>query len=230
MYRLLLIISVFMLLGLAGYTGTILYANYSAGSTQVEIKSWQKSRVFPDQEGWQKSYDDLQNTLELDQGNPEYLDIEAMLFRVKALSSKPGSEQSHAANREALKRYRRLTSLRPSWAPYWGIIVSIKYDLWEFDESMITALHNAARLAPWFKSNQHTILRAGFHGWPFIDNETREVVNKTLERAMQLQPHPTIAMAAKQGYLERVLPYVEGDEELRGVYERAVAARKKRGR
>lgn len=216
------------LLGLSVYIGVLINASSAAISPMADVDSWRNSRIVPDEGVWQQSFDKLQNALRLDPNNIEYLASEAMLYRYKAFVFKLEAKQSVAAHREALKRYQHLTSLRPSWAPYWGIIVSIKYDLWEFDDLMIAALHNAARLAPWFKANQHIILRAGFHGWPFLDIETRAVVNETLERAMLFQPHPTIAMAGKQGYLERVLPYVEKDEELRVVYDRAVAARKKR--
>lgn len=204
-----------MLLGLSAYTGVLLYANYAASSSQADIKTWQKN------------LENIQQALKLDPANPEYLASEARLYRYKALSFKPESEQSNVANREALVRYQHLLTLRPSWAPYWGSIVSIKYDLWEYDEVMSAALQNAARLAPWFKTNQHIILRAGFHGWPFIDNEIKDVINKTLERAMQLQPEETMRFALGQGFGDRLVPYVEKDEELKGLYERELKKMKK---
>jgi hypothetical protein len=94
---------------------------------------------------------------------------------------------------------------------------------------MITALNNAARLAPWFKSNQHIILRAGFHGWSLIDDETRKVIDQTLERAMQLQPKLTIRLALEHGFADRVEPYVEGDEVMQGFYEKELKRMKKEG-
>ena len=93
---------------------------------------------------------------------------------------------------------------------------------------MIAALHNAARLAPWDKTNQHIVIRTGFHGWPFIDAETRQTVNKTLDRAMQLQPKETIRLALNQGFSDRLKPYFEGNEELQKVYENELQALKKR--
>ena len=215
MRRPLIILSVFILLGLSVYTGILLYANYSASSPQANVKTWQKS------------LESIQQALKLDPANPEYLSSEARLYRYKAFSFKPESEQSNAANREALVRYQHLLTLRPSWALYWGSIVSIKYDLWEYDEVMKAALQNAARLAPWFKTNQHIILRAGFHGWPFIDNETKDVINKTLERAMQLQPEETMRFALEQGFGDRMVLYLEKDEELKGVYEKELKKMKK---
>ena len=220
--RPLLILSVFMLLGLSAYTGILLYANHFASSTHSDIKTWQKNRTVPDKESWQETLDGLQTAIKYDPNNPEYLDYEAQLYRYKAIMSDTRPSEAIAAYREALEKYQHLLILRPSWAPYWSSIISIKYELWEYDELMIKALQNAARLAPWFKANQRIILLAGFHGWAFIDVETRRVVDQTLERAMQLQPKLTIRLALEQGFGERVEPYVEGDEVLQGFYEKEV--------
>ncbi|GBE45197.1 hypothetical protein BMS3Bbin11_00278 [bacterium BMS3Bbin11] len=141
--------------------------------------------------------------------------------------SQSSPSQSVAANREALSMYQHLLTLRPSWVPYWASIIGIKYELWEYDEPMISALQNAARLAPWFKVNQRIILQAGFHGWAFIDDETRDVVDKTLRRAMELQPKETIRLAFEQGFGERVEPFVEGDEVLMGFYEKELERMRK---
>lgn len=224
----LLILPAFLLLGLSIYTGMLLYANYTASSTRDDISNWQMNRIRPDEKSIQQSLENLQQALKLDPGNPEYLGKEAQLYRYKALSLRAESEQSNIANREALVRYQHLLTLRPSWAPYWASIVSIKYDLWEFDEVMINALHNAARLALWFKGNQHIILRAGFNGWPFLDNQTREVINKTLERAMQLQPRETIRLALEYGFSDRLTSYLELDEKLQKFYESESKAIQKR--
>jgi hypothetical protein len=222
-------IVVFALIGLSVYVSLLLYANYLASGPDAYIKGWQKTSSISDEKKWQENIVRLQKALAIDADNPEYLAKEAMLYRYKARLYSPMSEQSNDANREALLRYQYLLTLRPSWAPYWGGIISIKYDLWEFDEDMLDAMKKAARLAPWFRVNQHILLRAGYHGWPFIDVETREIVNNTLARAMKLQPKPTIQFAFEQGFYERVLPYVEGDEELLGVYEKALAVRKRGG-
>jgi len=227
MPRPLLIISVFLLLGLSAYSSILLYAIYSASNTQAEIKTWQASKIFPDEKNWQEALDSIQAAIKFDPNNPEYLGYEAELYRYKAIMPDTRPSKAIASYREALSKYRHLLTLRPSWAPYWSSIISIKYELWEYDELMITALNNAARLAPWFKSNQHIILRAGFHGWPFIDLETREVIDKTLERAMQLQPKSTIRLALEQGFGDRVEPYLERNEELQKVYEKELQAMKK---
>ncbi|NOY17036.1 MAG: hypothetical protein GXP23_08905 [Gammaproteobacteria bacterium] len=216
------------LLGLSGYVGLLLFANMSITGTQNSIKMWQKKGIIPDEGSWQKNLDGLQTAIKYDPENPEYLAYEAELYRYKALMYPPQSSQSVAANREALAKYQHLLTLRPSWAPYWGSIIGIKYELWEYDEQMTNALHNAARLAPWFKANQHIILQTGFHGWPFIDLETRRVINKTLERAMQLQPEPTMRLALDQGFFDRIYPYVQDDEALKEMYERYVASMKKK--
>jgi len=198
----------------------LLYANSIASSTETDIKTWQKNRTVPDKERWQESLGNIQAAIKYDPNNPEYLGYEAQLYRYMAI--KPDSRPSEviAAYRETLSKYQHLLTLRPSWAPYWSSIISIKYDLWEYDELMINALQNAARLAPWFKVNQRIILQAGFHGWAFIDDETRDVVDKTLRRAMELQPKETIRLAFEQGFGERVEPFVEGDEVLVGFYEK----------
>ena len=227
MPRPLLIISAFLLLGLSAYTSILLYANNSASNTQAEIKSWQESKIIPDEKNWREALDSIQAAIKFDPNNPEYLGYEAELYRYKAIMPDTRPSKAIASYREALSKYRHLLTLRPSWAPYWSSIISIKYELWEYDELMITALNNAARLAPWFKSNQHIILRAGFHGWPFIDLETREVIDKTLERAMQLQPLETIRLALNQGFGERLTPYLEVDEDLQKVYEKELQAMKK---
>jgi len=203
-----------ILLGLAGYVGLLLFANLNATGTQNVIKSWQKKGVVPGEDSWQESLGRIQSVIKSDPDNPEYLASEAQLYRVRARMFDPQSSQSIAANRQALSKYQHLLSLRPSWAPYWGNIIGIKYELWEYDELMIKALRNAARLAPWFKTNQHIILQAGFHGWAFIDVETRGVVDKTLERAMLLQPKETIKFAKEQGFSEWLEPYLEANEKL----------------
>lgn len=215
------------LLGLSGYVGLLLFANLNATGTQNVIKSWQKKGVVPDEGSWQETFDSLQGVIKYDPENPEYLDYEAQLYRYRAHMFDPQSSQSISANREALSMYQHLLTLRPSWAPYWSSIIGIKYELWEYDEPMITALHNAARLAPWFKVNQRIILQAGFHGWAFIDDETRDVVDKTLRRAMELQPKETIRLAFEQGFGERVEPFVEGDEVLMGFYEKELERMRK---
>jgi len=215
------------LLGMSAYTGMLLYADYSASSSQADIKNWQLGKIVPDEKSWQETLDSIQAAIKFDPTNPEYLGYEAELYRYKATMSDTRPSKAIGAYREALSKYRHLLTLRPSWAPYWSSIISIKYELWEYDELMITALNNAARLAPWFKSNQHIILRAGFHGWPFIDLETREVIDKTLERAMQLQPLETIRLALNQGFGERLTPYLEVDEDLQKVYEKELQAMKK---
>ena len=227
MPRPLLIISAFLLLGLSAYSSILLYANYSASNTQAEIKTWQASKVFPDEKNWQETLESIQTAIKFDPSNPEYLGYEVELYRYKAIMPDTRPSEAIAAYREALSKYRHLLTLRPSWAPYWSSIISIKYELWEYDEQMQSALNNAARLAPWFKSNQHIILRAGFHGWPFIDLETREVIDKTLERAMQLQPLETIRLALNQGFSERLTPYLEVDVDLQKVYEKELQAMKK---
>jgi tetratricopeptide (TPR) repeat protein len=211
------------------YTGMLLYANYSASSSQAEIKSWQESMIIPDEKNWQEAFDSNQVAIKFDPNNPEYLGYEAQLYRYKAIMPDTRPSKAIAAYREALAKYQYLLTLRPSWAPYWSSIISIKYELWEYDELMITALNNAARLAPWFKSNQHIILRAGFHGWSLIDDETRKVIDQTLERAMQLQPKLTIRLALEHGFADRVEPYVEGDEVLQGFYEKELKRMKKEG-
>lgn len=216
------------LLGLSGYVGLLLFANLNATGTQNVIKSWQKKGVVLDEGSWQETFDSLQSVIKYDPNNPEYLAYEAELYRYRAHMFDPQSSQSITANREALSKYQHLLTLRPSWAPYWASIIGIKYELWEYDELMISALQNAAYLAPWFKANQHIILQAGFHGWPFVDVETREVINKTLERAMQLQPEVTMRLALEQGFFDRLYPYVQDDEELKEMYERYIASMKKK--
>ena len=229
MPRPLLIISAFLLLGMSAYTGMLLYANYSASSSHAEIKSWQESKIIPGEKNWQEAFDSNQVAIKFDPNNPEYLGYEAQLYRYKAIMPDTRPSKAIAAYREALAKYQHLLTLRPSWAPYWSSIISIKYELWEYDELMINALNNAARLAPWFKSNQHIILRAGFHGWANIDVETRGVIDQTLERAMQLQPKLTIRLALEHGFADRVEPYVEGDEVLQGFYEKELKRMKKEG-
>ena len=226
--RTLLILPVIILFSLAVYSGILIYADFSASNALSNIDTRLKKQVLPDEADLQESIANLQKALLLDSSNPDYLDKEAMLHRYMALSFQPESEQANSANRQALDLYRHLLTLRPSWASYWGSIISIKYDLWEFDDEMIAALHNAARLAPWDKTNQHIVIRTGFHGWPFIDNETKEVVNSTLERAMLLQTEPTMRLALEQGFIDRLAPYVEGNEELKEMYERYVASSKKK--
>jgi len=216
-----------ILLGLSGYMGLLLFANLNAASSQSDIKTWQKNRVIPDKESWQETFDGLQAAIKFDPGNPEYLASEAQLYRYKAIMPDTRPSEAIAAYREELAKYQHLLTLRPSWAPYWGSIIDIKYELWEYDELMIKALRNAARLAPWFKTNQHIILRAGFHGWAFIDAETREVIKTTLERAMQLQAEPTMRLALEQGFINRIYPYVQDDEELKEMYERYITSMKK---
>ena len=205
----------------------LLYANSAASSTQADIKTWQKNRTVPDKESWLKSFDSIQAAIKYDPNNPEYLGYEAQLYRYKAIMSDSRPSKAIAAYREELAKYQHLLTLRPSWAPYWASIIEIKYELWEYDELMIKALRNAARLAPWFKANQRIILRTGFHGWAFIDVETRGVIDQTLERAMQLQPKLTIRLALEQGFGDRVEPYVEGDEVLQGFYEKELERMKK---
>jgi len=206
------------LLGLSAYVGILLYANHFASSTHADIKTWQQNRAVPDKESWQESFDSIQAAIKYDPNNPEYLGDEAQLYRYKAIMSDSRPSKAIAAYREALAKYQHLLTLRPSWAPYWSSIIAIKHELWEYDELMIKALRNAARLAPWFKANQRIILQAGFHGWAFIDAETRGVVDQTLERAMLLQPKLTIRLAIEQGFGDRVKPYVAGDEVLQGFY------------
>ena len=216
-----------ILLGLSGYMGLLLFANLNAASSQSDIKTWQKNRVIPDKESWQETLDGLQAAIKFDPGNPEYLASEAQLYRYKAIMPDTRPSEAIAAYREALAKYQYLLTLRPSWAPYWSSIIAIKHELWKYDELMIKALRNAARLAPWFKANQSIILLAGFHGWVFIDVETRDVVDKTLRRAMELQPKETIRLALEQGFGDRVEPYVEGDEVLQGFYEKELERMKK---
>ena len=218
-----------MLLGLAAYTGILLYANYISSNIQAEIKSWQESKIIPDEKNWQEAFDSNQVAIKFDPNNPEYLGYEAQLYRYKA--TMPGTRPSKAiaAYREALAKYQHLLTLRPSWAPYWASIISIKYELWEYDKLMIKALQNSARLAPWFKANQRIILRAGFHGWANIDVETQGVIDQTLERAMQLQQKSTIRLAIEQGFADRVEPYVEGDEVLQVFYEKELKRMKEEG-
>jgi len=225
--RTLLILPALILFSLAVYSGILIYADFRANSALNNIDSKIKNEVIPDEAGLQESISNLQKALKLDSSNPDYLDKEAMLYRYKALTFQPESEQANAANRQALDLYRHLLTLRPSWASYWGNIVAIKYELWEFDDEMIAALNNAAHLAPWFKDNQHIVIRTGFHGWPFIDNETREVINNILDNAMLLQPRETIKLALNQGFSDRLTPYLEGNEELQKVYEKELQAMKK---
>ena len=215
------------LLGMSAYTGMLLYANYSASSSQADISAWQLSKIIPDEESWQEALDGSQKAIKFDPNNPEYLGDEAELYRYKAIMPDTRPSKAIAAYREALAKYQHLLTLRPSWAPYWASIISIKYELWEYDELMIKALQNSARLAPWFKANQRIILRAGFHGWSLIDDETRKVIDQTLERAMQLQPKLTIRRALEHGFADRVEPYVEGDEVMQGFYEKELERVKK---
>ena len=229
MTRPLLIISAFLLLGLSAYSSILLYANYSASNTQAEIKTWQASKVFPDEKNWQEALESIQTAIKFDPNNPEYLGVEAELYRYKAIMPDTRPSRAIAAYREALAKYQHLLTLRPSWAPYWASIISIKYELWEYDELMIKALQNSARLAPWFKANQRIILRAGFHGWSLIDDETRKVIDQTLERAMQFQPKLTIRLAFEHGFGGRLEPYVEGDEVLQGFYEKELKRIKEEG-
>jgi tetratricopeptide (TPR) repeat protein len=212
--------SAIILLTLATYVGTLLLANYSAISAQNEIKIWQQKRIMPDANAWQEVFDSLQRALRFDPNNPEYLDSIATLYRYKARLYKRQSPQAEKANRKALAHYRHLVTLRPAWPLYWAGLINIKYTLWEVDEEMQEALRNAARLGPLFKSNQKIILRAGFHGWPFIDIETKEAVNDILQRAMQIQPEQIIKQSLEQGFSSRLQPYLEDNEELMKVYEK----------
>jgi len=215
-----------LLLGLAAYVGVLLFANLNAVVATDIVKGWQKKGDLPDEDRWQRNLDRIQAAIKLDSANPEYLATEAELFRYRAYMIKKAPFLD--ANRKALAKYQHLLTLRPSWAPYWTSIIAIKYELWEYDALMIDALRNAARLAPWFKRNQHIILKAGIHGWAFIDAETRGVVEKTLERAMLLQPEPTMRLALDQGFMDRIYPYVEDDEKLKEMYQRYVESMKKK--
>ena len=212
--------SAIILLTLATYAGTLLFANYFALSAQNEIKTWQQKKILPDANAWQEAFDTLQLALRFDSDNPEYLSSNAELYLYKSRLYKRQSQQAEEANREALAHYRYLVALRPAWPLYWAGLINIKYRLWEVDEEMQEALRNAARLGPLFKSNQKIILRAGFHGWPFIDIETREAVNDILQRAMQIQPEQIIKQSIEQGFSSRLQPYLEDDEELMKVYEK----------
>jgi tetratricopeptide (TPR) repeat protein len=212
--------SAIILLVLGVYVSTLLFANYSAFSAQNKIKNWQQKKIMPDANAWQEVSDSLQRALRFDPDNPEYLNSKATLYLYKGRLYERQSQQAEEANREALSLYRHLVTLRPAWPLYWAGLINIKYSLWEVDEEMQEALRNAARLGPLFKSNQKIILRAGFHGWPFIDIETKEAVNDILQRAMQIQPEQIIKQAIEQGFSSRLQPYLEDDEELMKVYER----------
>ena len=61
------------LLGMSAYTGKLLYANYSASSSQADIKIWQLSNVIPDEESWQEALDGSQVAIKFDLNNPKYL-------------------------------------------------------------------------------------------------------------------------------------------------------------
>jgi tetratricopeptide (TPR) repeat protein len=209
-----------ILLALATYVGTLLFANYFAISAQNEIKTWQQKKIIPDANAWQRAFSSLQRALKFDPNNPEYLNSKATLYLYKGRLYERQSQQAEEANSEALSLYRELVTLRPAWPLYWAGLINIKYSLWEVDEEMQEAMRNAARLGPLFKSNQKIILRAGFHGWPFIDIETREAVNDILQHAMQIQPEQIIKQAIEQGFSSRLQPYLEDDEELMKAYER----------
>lgn len=214
-----------VLTGLAAYVGVLLFSNLNAIVATESVKDWQSQAVLVDDKSWQRNLERIQTTLKLDPTNPEYLAIEAEIYRYRAYRFDPQSDEFSAANRQALDKYQHLLAQRPSWAPYWSNIIAIKYALWEYDQLMVDALRNAARLGPWFKRNQHVILLAGFHGWPFIDHKTREVVDETLERAMQLQPKETIKFAFEQGFANRLAPLLI-DAELEEMYAKEI---KKRG-
>ncbi len=197
-----------LLLGFVAYVGVLLYANLNAVVATESVKGWQKQAVLPEQKSWQINLERIQTAIKLDPANPEYLAIEAELYRYNAYRFDPQSAEFAAANRKALEKYQHLLTLRPSWAPYWSSIIAIKYELWEFDSLMIDALRNAARLAPWFRGNQFTIIKAGIHGWPYLDAATKTVIKKTIERAMLLQPEPTKRFAKEQGFEEWLEEYV----------------------
>jgi hypothetical protein len=217
-----------ILISLAIYTSILLFANLSTGAVENDLKSWQEKKQIPSESNLQEQADRLQQALKYDPDNPDYLTTAAVLTHRKAVAYQADTEQFATLNREALQQYQHLLTLRPSWAPAWASIIAIKYDLWEYDEVMRSAIHNAARLAPWFKVNQHIILQAGYHGWPFIDDETREVVNQTLDRAMQLQPEETIILSLDQGFSDRLIPYLKEDEALNEIYQKEITTRKNR--
>ena len=64
-------------------------------------------------------------------------------------------------------------------------------------------------------------------GWPFIDQETRLAVNETLDRAMQLQPRGIVRESIALNYDDRLLPYLENNEDLATYYKSELKRLKK---
>jgi hypothetical protein len=208
-----------ILFALAAWLIVLLTANMYATGAQAYIQGWQDEKAKPVAEELDDAFAKIDTALNVDPNNTDYLAARAELTRYKSISADPRSPEYEQLNRHALEQYRYLTTLRPAWAPYWSSIAAIKFALWEYDAEMVRAIQNTARLGPWFRSSQFIIMKAGFAGWPFIDEETRLAVNETLDRAMQLQPEETIRYAIINNFDDRLLKYVENDKSLFDYYK-----------
>ena len=209
------------------YVIALVYANIIASSTSGVLAAWAREGAITDQSEPEILRNRLKRALTMAPDNPEYLERLARYYQWRSTQYKPESSENLEASQLALDYYTQAIGAVPSWPYYWSGLIQLKHALWQYDDEMERAIQNAARYGPWFDNNQNIILLAGFQGWPYLSQASRDSVIQVLENALKLQPKRVITQSLDNGYSSYLLPIINKDQELKSIYIQELIRRKR---
>jgi hypothetical protein len=152
----------------------------SADEAQAEWRQREAAgKGRPDFAEWSKVHEALLGAVELQPGNPVFLEAIGNL----QLQRSVGDPLALVFKTDGLGSFQRATVLRPTSPYQWANIAWLKHQMGEVDAQFYTALENAAVLGPWEREVQLVVLDVGFAVWDVAPERIRTLVITTWKNA-----------------------------------------------
>ena len=214
-----LLISILLLLLALASLGTSL-ADLYAMRGRAYLERWDHQKEPPRSEALADADGAFAIAKFLDPLNPSLHHDSARALEWHTFRRNPSGEAAQAQMLAALREFRRAARLRPMWPYTWSAIGRLKLRLDQLDEEFDTAVERAVRLGPWEPEVQLAMaeirLLAGFR----LSDQSLELTETALQRALQTQPRGVIPLAVQIGEADLIRSLIGDDERALGLLAR----------
>ena len=184
-----------VLLVVAGISSALAIAEFYAEEVEIIFDDWSFGEEVPSDWSWEEAQRFLWLANRLDPLNPRIYSSLGGLYEVRARNLGALDREATAALERALKYYRRAAELRPAWPYAWTAIAVVKLRHKQLDAEFALALERATSLGPWEPGVQIQIATHGLSAWDELPDNQREIVRLTVERGVQRDLKPIVALA-----------------------------------
>jgi len=196
-------------LGLATAATLRAWADIMTLPARNTMTMWEQQGTVSNQQEWRAALAQMQQAHHLEGSNADYVFDLGRLFEWQALTQSQWTLHAHRYRSQAIRYFRTVTTMRPSWGFAWAHLAASKVLNQELDNEAIAALEKALVLGPWEPGTQRKVIWLGTSIWNQLPIELQDKLKLGLRRALRLQPREVIDITIATGWEDHILPFLE---------------------